>query len=62
MSTLRGEGEIFETDDPDLEDEDDSTDLSDEETPDQWTTMDNVNSQTETTTQPSTVSFAFDNS
>ena len=56
MSTLGSEGETFETGDTDLEDKDDSTDLSDVETPDQWTTMDNVNSQTETTAQPSTAS------
>ena len=55
MSSLRGEGETLETDDSDLEDKDYSTGLSDVETPDQWTTMDNVGSQTETKNQPSTV-------
>jgi len=55
MSSLRGEGETLETDDSDLEDKDYGTDLSDVETPDQWTTMDNVGSQTETKNQPSTV-------
>ena len=60
MSTLGSEGETFETGDTDLEDKDDSTDLSDVETPDQWTIMDNVDSQTETTAKHSV--FTFDNS